>query len=1019
MSFPSSQPDWSNLKVLHRNTLPPRAHFFSYTSEDKALSFDREQSEYLCLNGVWKFHHDASPYEAPSFDDEDPRMWSNIQVPGMWQLQGYGRPLYSNVNYPFPVNTPHVPCLNETGSYWRHFDIPNQWREQQIRLRFEGVDSAFHVWVNGQEVGYSQGSRNASEFDITSFLDPSRTDNTLAVRVYMFCDGSYIERQDQWLLSGIFRDVYLVAFPWAAITDFSAIPQLDNTLSKATLRTRVTVQGEDEVPVTIKLFHPDGALLHHGHSTPSNSHELAVEDDRLKLWSAEDPVLYTLLISYHGRSISQRVGFRCIDQRGSNFCVNGKPIILYGVNRHDHHHFFGRAVPYDAMRADIVLMKRSNINAVRCSHQPNDPRFYDLCDELGLYVMAEADLEAHGFLTIEKPKVPDQHKLPRFEIMIKAFALSSKWVSDNPDWREAYLDRAIQLVERFKNHASIIMWSLGNEASYGQNLADMYHWVKEADPSRLVHYEGDREAETADLYSVMYTPPSELKKLVSKRKDRPLIQCEFGHAMGNGPGGLKDYIDVFRSEKLLQGGFIWEWSNHGLVKKEGNQEYYAYGGDFGDWPNDRDFVLDGLVWSDHTENPGLTEYKKVIEPVTVCQVGKKLRIESHHDFSSLNYLSATWYLASESGNTDPIEWCLPQIDPGSSVLVEPPIPLDPVAGETWLTISFRLRSDKGWALKGHEVAFSQVQLPSDRDMPLGRPLASAQSLTVKKTGTRLFMSTPSFGYFFSFDLIRGDLRWTAAGSEMFVKGPELGLYRTLTQNDKGSRGDGGEWKRLLVGAAKMHVQHVSWNIAENGSIILEASVRVAPPVLEWACNATLAYTITATSVQIDTRGSFSGEHPKMIPRLGLSLSLPKHFNRAVWFGRGPGESYRDKKEAARFGLWSADLKELQTMYEWPQEHGNRSDVRWVRLLSDQSAVGLEARMPSPFNFSLRKHSIDELDGAQHPHELSEGAENFLNLDYTQHGVGTGSCGPPPFEQYCLKAGDFEFSTGFSVVEKGQ
>ncbi|KAH7119223.1 putative beta-galactosidase [Dactylonectria macrodidyma] len=992
--FPTAQPDWSNLHVLHRNSLPPRAHFFSYTTEERALSFDRRNSEFHSLNGTWKFRHDASPFEAPDWGTEDPMTWNNIQVPGMWQLQGYGRPLYSNVNYPFPVDPPNIPHLNETGSYWRTFTLPPEWQNQQVRLRFEGVDSAFHVWVNDSEVGYSQGSRNASEFDITSFLKAPEDQNTIAVRVYEFCDGSYIERQDQWLLSGIFRDVYLLAFPEEAIVDYTATPVLDDMLTEAVLRLQVSTQGESEESVVSKLYGPDGQTMNETSFNPGQAHEITVEMKELRLWSAEQPTLYTLTLSFCGRVISQRIGFRRIELKDSNFLLNGKPIIFYGVNRHDHHHLYGRAVPYEAMRADLVLMKKSNINALRCSHQPNDPRLYDICDELGLYVMAEADLEAHGFITIEKPK----------------------WVSGNPEWRDAYLDRAVQLVERFKNHASVIMWSLGNEASYGQNHAAMYHWIKNADPSRLVHYEGDREAVTADLYSVMYTPPEDLKALANKRPDKSLIQCEFGHAMGNGPGGLKDYIDAYRSERLLQGGFIWEWCNHGLLKKEGNVEYYAYGGDFGDFPNDADFVMDGLVWSDHTENPGLTEYKKAIEPVTVGLSGSKLTIRNHYDFVNLGHLSASWYIARESGNTEPTGWSIPDVGPGESILVDPPISLGDDGEEAWLTISFRLKEDHAWAPRGHEVAFGQIPLSSRPGLTLARSFKVPEQLMLQERAGKLFLSTSSFSSFFTFDLIRGDLVWSTPSGDILRKGPELGIYRALTQNDKGSRGDGAEWKRLYIHATKMHVLGASWKVQDDGSVKIETSVRVSPPVLDWACKATMTYTITPSAVEIHTKGDFTGDHSKFVPRIGLTMALPSDFDEATWFGRGPGESYRDKKEASRFGRWSASIKELATMYEWPQEHGNRSEVRWAKIRSKRADVGLEARMESPFNFSLREHSISELDRAQHPHELQVGEENFLNLDYAQHGLGTGSCGPPPFEPYRLEVGPFEFSTRLALVE---
>jgi Beta-galactosidase/beta-glucuronidase len=529
MSFPKAIPDWNNLKVIHKNTLPPRAHFYSYASEELALTFNRDKSEYISLNGTWKFRHDASPFEAPDWTVADPLSWDDIQVPGMWQLQGYSHPTYTNVNYPFHVNPPQVPLLNETGSYWRQFITPSRYEGQQIRLRFEGVDSAFHLWVNKEEVGYSQGSRNPSEFDITSLLKPAGSVNTIAVRVYEFCDGSYIERQDQWLLSGIFRDVGLLAFPLNSVVDFNAVPTLSEDLSTGQLLTDVKIQGEDG-DVQARLYRPDGILLKELIFSSKDSGRIDVSADDLKLWSAEDPVLYILTLSFNGRTITQRVGFRRIEQKGANFLVNGKPIILYGMNRHEHHHLHGRSVPYENMRADLILMKKHNINALRCCHQPNDPRLYEVCDEFGFYVMAEADLETHGFDPVERSNIPNQHLMTEYEIQETSYKMATKWTSDNPEWKDVYLDRAVELVQRFKNFPCIIMWSLGNEAFYGQNHASMYKWIKEADPTRLVHYEGDREALSADLYSTMYWSIDDLKRHIKEKPDKPLIQCEYAHA---------------------------------------------------------------------------------------------------------------------------------------------------------------------------------------------------------------------------------------------------------------------------------------------------------------------------------------------------------------------------------------------------------------------------------------------------------------------------------------------------------
>ncbi|KAF7522481.1 hypothetical protein PCG10_007396 [Penicillium crustosum] len=1026
MSFPKSQPDWNNREVIHRNALPARAHFFSYTSEEAALTFDRQRSEWRSLNGTWKFRHDASPFEAPDWEDEAPlTYWADITVPGMWQLQGYGRPLYSNVNYPFPVDPPNVPHLNGTGSYWRQFEIPMEWMKigLQVRLRFEGVDSAFHVWVNERPVGYSQGSRNATEFDITPYLKTSQH-NSLAVRVYEFCDGSYLERQDQWHLSGIFRDVYLLALPWDSIVDFQTVAELNDSFTNATLRTSVKIQGQAAGTVVIKLRSPDGSVISEDTIEPSQMSRIQVSQPALRLWSAEDPTLYTLSLSYNGRVISQRMGFRRVELRDGNILINGKPVIFYGVNRHEHHPQLGRAVPYEAMRADLLLMKKSNINAVRCSHQPNDVRFYEVCDELGLYVMAEADLETHGFLSIEKNNIPaaEAFAMTRTQLMLRAFELSAKWAADNPEWREAHLDRAVHLVERLKNFSSIVIWSLGNEASYGCNLADMSKWVKRADPTRPVHYEGDRQAVTADMYSVMYMPVDDLKNLASERTDKPLIQCEFGHAMGNGPGGLTDYIDAYRAEKQLQGGFIWEWCNQGLLKKEDDKEYYAYGGDFGDYPNDGSFVLDGLTWSDHTEAPGLIEYKKAIEPVSVTFRGEQqIQITNHYDFRDLSHLIATYRLVQDSVTKAPTVLLLPVIRAGQSVIIDAPVHLSQYTEPTWLEISFRLKEDMPWAPKGFEIAWSQLPLHDNEQVqPLQTAVvAPCGEATIREHLGRLHIDFPSTKCSLLVDLIRGTVQWSREEKLVVSQGPVLGLYRALTQNDLGSRGNGTEWKKLFVKDTKMYVKKASWrnDLQEKGIVHVNLSVRVAPPILEWACDASLSYKITANSLVIHTRGSFSGTHPKFIPRIGLTMTLPKDYRRASWFGRGPGESYRDKKEAARFGTWTADLEQLQTAYEWPQENGNRTGVIWARFQSTETTSGtcLETRMSSPFNFSLRNHTTEDLDHAVHPHELMEATENILNLDYVQHGLGSGSCGPPPFEPYCLTTEPFEFTMSLQML----
>lgn len=1056
MSFPKAQPDWNNLGVLHRNTLPSRAHFYTYGSEDKALTFNREESEYISLNGTWKFRHDTSPFEAPEWSSVNPLTWDDIKVPGMWQVQGYSHPTYTNVNYPFHVDPPNVPILNETGSYWRQFVTPTSWDGQQIRIRFEGVDSAFHLWVNGEEVGYSQGSRNPSEFDITSLLRPAGTVNTLAVRVYEFCDGSYIERQDQWLLSGIFRDVGLLGFPKSSIVDFDAVPTLSEDLVSGELITKVKIQGETG-DVKVKLLRPDGSLLEQSSFLSSESSKIKVTGDELKLWSAEHPVLYTLLVTFNGRTIPQRIGFRRIERKGANFHVNGRPIMLYGMNRHEHHHLFGRAVPYESMRADLVMMKKYNINALRCSHQPNDPRLYEVCDELGLYVIAEADLETHGFDPVERSNIPDQHLMTEYEIQEASYKRATKWTSDNPEWKEAYLDRAEQLVQRFKNYSCIIFWSLGNEAFYGQNHASMYKWIKEADPTRLVHYEGDRDAISADMYSTMYWSPEALKQHVADKPDKAMIQCEYAHAsksrsslracliffsfgqstsltifiVGNGPGGLKEYIDTYRSEPLLQGGFIWEWCNHGMLKREGTQSYYAYGGDFGDKPNDADFILDGMVYSDHTPTPGLIEYKKAIEPVTIASKEGRLEVTNHYDFSTLDHLSASWHIVKEAGNTEPVAWQLPEIKPGETKVVDLPEGVTFGSEPSWFAANFSLKDATSWAPQGHEIAWAQIPLFDESKVTLPLVKSPSSKLSITENQGKLYIYSDSFAANFTYDLVRGNLAWSTDSGKVFHSGPQLGFYRALTQNDVGAGGPLAEWKRFRVDSlCRMLVQGSTWSNNDDGSISITTKVRVAPVVLEWAMVANLTYTITGSSVQLHVKGDFIGTFPQVIPRIGLTVRLPRRYEAATWFGRGPGESYRDKKASARFGTYTSSIDTgLETPYEWPQENGNRTDTRWVRVhaASDETAYAasakaqpslpqIEARMDSPFNFSLSRYSIEELDRAKHPHELSAlENETEFTIDFAHHGIGTGSCGPGAFEGNRLEAGPFEFTTVFRLL----
>lgn len=647
------KPDFANHKVFQKNRLPARSYFFPDTS--------------VLLNGQWDFHYAETPAHAPDWDEIKESQWEEITVPGHWQLQGYGKPHYTNVIYPFPVDPPHVPTDNPTGSYRKSFRIPSHWsRDTQVRLRFDGVDSAFHLFVNGHEIGYSQGSRNPAEFDITSSITREES-NEVLVRVYQWSDGSYIEDQDQWWLSGIFRDVHLLAFSSKArIEDFAIHADLDAEYVNASLTVQLDLALQEHAELAVELRSPNGEeLLISDRSTVSSNATTFVKSfdvKKPKKWTAETPMLYRLQIKLSDsdgkdiQTIQHPFGFRKVEIKNGILTVNGSRLLFRGVNRHEHHPRFGRAVPVEFMRQDLLLMKQHNINAVRCSHYPSQPALYSICDEIGLWVMDEADLECHGFYdAVARPlNIPEDMDYDKRKKLV--FAKAAQFTSDNPEWEAAYIDRMTQMIQRDKNFTSIIIWSLGNEAFYGRNHKAMYDYSKRVDPSRPVHYEGDAQALSADMYSYMY--PS-AKRLISHAKEtgvaadgtfeKPIILCEYAHAMGNGPGLLEDYQAAFRDHPRLQGGFIWEWANHGLLKpseEDPDRDIYGYGGDFNDFPNDGAFVMDGLLYSNHTPTPGLIELKQVISPIRIWADGQaeSLVIENGFDFTDLKDYVAQYKL---------------------------------------------------------------------------------------------------------------------------------------------------------------------------------------------------------------------------------------------------------------------------------------------------------------------------------------------------------------------------------------
>ncbi|KAF2840099.1 glycoside hydrolase family 2 protein [Patellaria atrata CBS 101060] len=1034
-SHPKVQPDWSNHKVLHRNTLPPRAHLFNYASAVDALSYDATKAKSLTLSGSWKFLLAKNPFEAPDgFGDPsfDVSSWDDIQVPSIWQLKGYGKgPHYTNVPYPIPVDPPHVPFDdNETGCYVRKFSIPESFHDKQLRLRFEGVDSSFHVWVNGKEVGYHQGSRNPSEFDITSFITLDM-ENVLAVRVYQWCDGTYMEDQDQWWFNGIFRDVYLLAFPkHSRIEDIYVQTKLDTDYEDAVLQVQVDVIGSGKLELVLYDMDRTTKLAREEQSySKASKVEFFIPVTKPLKWTAETPNLYHLTVTLEGsHSFAHRVGFRQVEVKDGLLKVNGQRIVFRGVNRHEHHPLFGRAVPLEFLKRDLHIMKAHNINAIRTSHQPNDPRLLDLADEMGFWMIDEADLECHGMEMVAYATLSaEQQTLPFDERQKLTRGNAASWLSDNPEWEEAYVDRAKHLVSRDKLHPSVIIWSMGNEAFFGRNFKAMYNWIKSYDSTRPVHYEPDYNAEIADVYSRMYPQVDYIVNFgEDESKTKPLILCEYVHSMGNGPGNIKDYIDAFYKYPKLQGGFAWEWANHGLLTKDKDtgEEYYGYGGDFGDVPNDGNFVMDGLLFSDHTPTPGLVEYKKAIEPVQfLSNTTKTATIINRYDFITLNHLECKYKVLIDGEVTAQIGYITipPGTGPGQTAEMDIPQLVEKFK-EVIIQLSFCLKEKTPSLDKGFEVAFAEFSVSQSLGAIVRPPVVKSSTLRVSETGSTLTIISSSMSWRFS--TIYGHLlSLQKAGADFLAAPLHLDFYRAPTDNDAPQ--DGWDWRNRYLHLAKPTTRKISWHYSSSSKTILvvEVEQRIAPPVLSWAIRVQITYSFnTDGSVQINVKGQPEGHNlPRTLPRVGFIAELPSTWSQLDWYGRGPGESYRDKKLSQRFGHYTvSDIDDLWTDYEYPQESANRTDTRWVKLNHNSGTEILAQFIDAdgkrrPFDFMASHYMTADIEAAKHPYQLRHKKLNniVLRLDTQHHGLGTGSCGPKTLEKYALKTEPFEFTVMLS------
>lgn len=996
---------WEDLTKLHEGRLPAHTTFYRYDSLVKALNRRKEESlGYTCLDGTWKFQFLSCPEEAPEgFEKEDFSLESlkEITVPSAWQLEGYGHMHYTDVLYPFPINPPFVPDENPTGLYFRDLEITSLEEGERVILKFHGVESYFEVYVNGIKAGFSKVSRLPSEFDITDLLKEGK--NRLAVRVVQFSDGTYLEDQDMWWLAGIFRSVVLYTVREESLKDL----RLETSAKNGYEDFLLTVSGEflagEKKTVCLSVYDDEKNKLHQESFTAGESFTYEKLFKNPRRWTAETPELYQLILSYEeqGREVFVPVsfGFRTVEIVDNEIRVNGKRVFFKGVNRHDVSRDKGRTVTLEEMEKDILLMKAHNINAVRTSHYPNQEEFYDLCDRYGLYVMDEADLECHGFENTG----------------------NYNWISNHTGWEKHYVDRGLRMVQRDRNHPSILFWSLGNESGTGHNFLSMYLAMKKEDPSRPIHYEGDRNGAYSDVYSTMYT---RLLPLMDIGRDeegkRPHLLCEYGHAMGNGPGGLTEYQEVMRSHKRLQGGFIWEWIDHGIRKTaENGVEDHLYGGDYGDFPNNGNFCIDGLVYPDRTPSPGLLEYAKVIEPVTMEKKDEDhYALKNLFDFRTLAEFTLTVSLVSFGEVLKEEERTLPPVHPGECLDISLERLLEGVAlsDETFVQFTVKEKTDTPALKKGHVVAKEQFLLEKTRRVLQVKETGSAEALKAEEQGP--LVSLTAGGANVVFHKIRGSLlSYEKDGKPLLEKGPELTLWRAPIDNDMYKK-DAWINQYFLREGKEQLISFHHQGVSEGHQVIIRKYFSTVNQA--WGYELTYRYlffTDGALKVTIDGKAVRRGkEIPELLPRIGFRMRVTSDLSEVLWYGRGPGESYADSKRSQLVGLYGAKVSDLHTPYVYPQENGLRSDTSFFGLFGEKNQ-GLLCQMERLSGFTLHDYTMEDLEKARHASRLKKSGFNELILDYKQLGLGSNSCGEEQLPPYRLGLEDFTYTFHLRPLQK--
>ncbi|AQQ09946.1 Beta-galactosidase [Sedimentisphaera cyanobacteriorum] len=1011
--------DWQNQKVFSVNKEAPHSTMTPFKNRYEAMYMSPEKAVYTkSLNGLWRFKWSGNPSERPKEFYKlpyDASGWDFINVPSNWQLEGYGTPLYSNVTYPFKKNPPYVmgepdkkytnyENRNPVGSYRRTFTVPEGWQNRKIEVCFDGVDSAFYLWVNGEKIGYSQGSRTPAEFDITKHLQAG--ENVIAAEVYRYCDGSYLEDQDFWRLSGIFRDVTLYSVPLVHISDFWAKPELCEEYKDATLNVSVDVANElgrkaEKATVTPMLFDENGEMIWSASLTAENITKNGTylsftgELENPAKWSAETPNLYNLIIELedeNGKAVQAvrcNVGFREVEIKDGQLCVNGQPIYVKGVNRHEHDPHTGHYVSEESMIQDIKLMKQYNINTVRTSHYPTRPRWYELCDEYGLYVIDEANIESHGM------------------------HYGKDSLAKDPSWGPAHMDRIKSVVERDKNHPSIIIWSMGNEAGDGINFEKASAWIKQRDDSRPIHYEQAHQKPHTDIVCPMYSRIHQLKEYAENNDDRPLIMCEYAHAMGNSVGNLQDYWDTIESYDVLQGGSIWDWVDQGLYKEtEDGEPFWAYGGDYGDYPNDQNFCCNGLVLPDRKPHPHVFEVKKVYQNIKVKEKDADKGIFTVHNkyfFRNLaDFVNAGFTVTEDGKKIAGGEIELKDIPAQSSADIALPlkkIKMAP-AKEYMVKISFTLKKDMSWADKGYEIAWDQFSLKSGSYR--AQDPEQFPEIEMAETDKEIHFSSDKFKAVFSKQT--GSLTEYIAGGMKVLQGAlEPNFWRVPTDNDGGCNAGGskmperlGIWKdagknRELESITYAKLSETKFRVSADWNL----------PVKNIKLSARY-FIYGSGDIIVDANLSRSNQNIPNIPRIGMQVKVKDCLENMTWYGRGPWETYWDRKTGMPIGIHTQNAAEPWHEYIRPQENGNKTDVRWAALTNKNGKGIMVLGMPE-LSVSAWRYSMQDLADASeegHPYALPDRDFITLNIDYKQMGVGgDNSWGARTHPEYTMPGGN--------------